>query len=390
VLQTAALEQHVTPTIPLGTRGTWHGHPFDVVGFQRRSISVDGIPYGWNEYVLFNPYRGFRYLNEYEGHWNDVQTVRELPIREVRRGRALATHRGEDYRHFQHAIATTDFVLGEFPWCVRAGDTVTVDDYVAPPLMLSSESTEGETTWSLGEYTDPVRIWQAFALPGAPETPATVFANEPSPHAGRVSNAFGTFAVLAALLLAVFLGRQLLAAREPVFSGTYTYRPATGSEEAAFVTDTFAIRTPATVEIEIEADVWNNWLDFDLALIHVESGTAFNVEREVGYFSGTDTDGAWSEGGRQSHVLLPTLPVGQYYLRVEPTGTSTPVGYSIRLRRDVPSLLPYPIALAFLLLPPVFVWLRSASFETKRWQESDYGSESGTGSNSDHDSDGDD
>ena len=79
ILQKAASKESITPVIPLGTRGTWHGNPWEVVGFQRRSISVEGVRYSWDEYVLFNPYRGFRYLSSYEGHWNDIRTVHELP-----------------------------------------------------------------------------------------------------------------------------------------------------------------------------------------------------------------------------------------------------------------------------------------------------------------------
>ncbi len=34
---------------------------------------MEGVAYSWHEYVLFNPYKGFRYLTEYDGHWNDTQ-----------------------------------------------------------------------------------------------------------------------------------------------------------------------------------------------------------------------------------------------------------------------------------------------------------------------------
>ncbi len=67
------------PKIPLGSRGPLHGHEFEVIGFARRYIDVDGEEYGWNEYVLFNRAQGFRYLSEYEGHWNDIRTVRGMP-----------------------------------------------------------------------------------------------------------------------------------------------------------------------------------------------------------------------------------------------------------------------------------------------------------------------
>ena len=49
----------VQPLIPLGTRGKIRGADYEVIGFERRTIHVDGIPYSWHEYVLFNPYKGF-------------------------------------------------------------------------------------------------------------------------------------------------------------------------------------------------------------------------------------------------------------------------------------------------------------------------------------------
>ena len=50
------------PLIPLGTRGKIRGTDYEVIGFERRTIHVDGAAYSWHEYVLFNPFKGFRYL----------------------------------------------------------------------------------------------------------------------------------------------------------------------------------------------------------------------------------------------------------------------------------------------------------------------------------------
>src|ERR1019366_2069224 len=114
----AALDED-PPLIPLGTRGTIRGTAYEAVGFQRRTIHVDGVPYSWHEYVLFNPHKGFRYLTEYNGHWNDVSPP-------------TVSYLGETYRHFQTAKAATSFVLGEFPWQVRVGESSDVSDYVSP------------------------------------------------------------------------------------------------------------------------------------------------------------------------------------------------------------------------------------------------------------------
>jgi len=158
------------PLIPLGTRGTIRATQYEVIGFQRRTIQVDGVPYSWHEYVLFNPFKGFRYLTEYNGHWNDVSILRSIPIWSP--GASTLNYLGETYKHFQTAKAGTSFVLGEFPWQVRVGETAEVSDYVSPPRVISAERTGDETTWSMGEYISGRDIWQAFKLPDDPPAPS--------------------------------------------------------------------------------------------------------------------------------------------------------------------------------------------------------------------------
>jgi hypothetical protein len=180
------------------------------------------------------------------------------------------------------------------------------------------------------------------------------------------------FGLLVALLVLLALGRQVIAAREQVFSGKYLFDP--GKTETAFVTDPFTLRAAGTAEISFNADLANSWLDFDIALINADSGTAWNVARELSYYTGRDSDGPWTEGSTRGRVLIPTVPAGEYYLRVEPAGEpgARQIPYTIQVRRDVPSVLPYGLALLLLLVPPVFTTMRAASFEQRRMQESDH------------------
>ena len=167
ILQTfEATVEKDRPLIPLGTRGTIRGTVYEVIGFERRTIVVEGVPYSWHEYVLFNPYKGFRYLTEYNGHWNDTSILRSLPV--VSAAGSTLTYLGETYRHFQSALAQTSFVLGEFPWQVRVGESVMTSDYISPPRVISSEGTGNEVTWSMGEYLSGGDVWRAFKLPGNP------------------------------------------------------------------------------------------------------------------------------------------------------------------------------------------------------------------------------
>jgi hypothetical protein len=373
ILQTAQQRERVQPLIPLGARGTLRGEVWQVIGFQERTIQVEGIPYSWYEYLLFNPYAGFRYLTEYRGHWNFVRTVNALP--EERSGKQpAAIYSGDRYRHFQSAAARTTYIIGEFPWQVRLGDTALVDDYVNPPRMLSRETAQGEFTWSLSEYVSGAEVWKAFELPGHAPAAEGIFANQPSPYAGQVGRIWkmaGWALIAWFVLLAAVMA---LARHERVFERSYSFSPRAGNEPS-IVTDEFELKgRPSPVEVAVRTDLANNWAYFRFALINSATGEAYDFGREVSYYFGRDSDGDWTEGKRDDSALIPSVPAGRYYLRVEPEMEpgAPAMYYTLSVTRDVPSLAFFWIALALLLLPPVFVTIRSAAFEAKRWKESDH------------------
>ena len=376
VLQQMEKRTPFKPLIPLGTRGKVKGDPYEAIGFQVRSITVDDVDYVWREYVLWSPFKGFRYLTEYEGHWSDVVAAKSTPAEKKSGQQPTIDFIGQTFRHFQTATAKTRFILGEFPWQVRVGDTATVRDFVAPPYMLSEESTPDETTWSVGTYIGGDRVWEWFQLPGAPPTPRGVYANQPDPNAGAWKGTGRLFAIFALVLFAVLIVRLVTAQRRDVFSGRYAFSPTTAADSSAFVTPLFAIggRT-SNVEVRINTDLANNWAYFSIALINDETGTAYDFGREVSYYNGRDSDGAWSEGSPRDRSYIPSVAAGRYYLRIQPEGnTQQPqlVGYSVQLRRDVPRPSLYVIALLLLAVPPVLAGLRSWSFESARWKESDH------------------
>lgn len=392
VIQQFKKKQRVKPLLPMGAIGHLRGDDYLNIGFQERSIRVDGTRYAWREYVLFHPFRGFRYLSEYDGHWNFIKPLVHLPEPTNIGGRPAMRIFGETYSHFQDAKAVTDFVMGEFPWRVQVGEVVECGDYIHPPRMLSSEKSEGEVTWSLGEYTTGADIWKAFKLPGPPPESRGVYANQPSPHNTSVAGIWArAFLLLGAAVVSILLAFSLMEDRV-AFQQSFTFDPA-NKGEASFVTDVFELKgRTANLEVDIDAAVDNNWVYFNLALVNEATGQGWDWGREVSYYSGVDSDGSWSEGSRSDSSLLGGIPPGRYYLRVEPDWEPSPsqsyvrpspISYKITVKRDVPQVWFYAFVIIFLLIPPVWMTIRSWSYEGQRWAESQYGSAFGSASDDD-------
>lgn len=376
ILQKFDNRQRVRPIIPLGTRGKLHGTVYEVIGFMVRTITVEGTQYSWHEYLLFNPYKGFRYLTTYEGHWNDVVPCHGLPAAATAGGRKAAKYLDRTYKHFQNAMAETTFVMGEFPWAVKVGEKVENDDYVSPPYILSAERDNKEVNWSHGTYMSGAEVWSHFNLPGQPPPAAGVFANQPSPHQGRVGRIWRTTLIWLAIWFVAVVFFGISAQNKLVFDQAYRFEPRTAERgEASFVTPVFELsgRTSG-VDVEIRTDLANNWAVFHLALINEETGQGFDFGQDVSFYSGVDSDGSWTEGSRSESVTIPQVPSGRYYLRVEPEAdpSSPTLRYQLQVRRDAPHVGWLMLVLPFLLIPPIVVSLRSASFEGSRWAESDY------------------
>jgi hypothetical protein len=367
ILDSFLAKARYTPLIPLGTKGVIRGVKWQVIGFIRRCITVDGVGYRWSEYLLFNPYKGFRWLTEYNGHWNYVRQVMERP--QVFSSGNISYH-GAVFKHFQQAQATVEYVLGEFYWRVQKDDACWVSDFVAPPLMLSVEKTDKEATWSLGEYISSQEIEQSFQLQKKLPARIGVYANQPSPYTGatkrtlRTALTFGAIATLMQILFVVVSQNKL------VLQQRFSYNPA--AAEKSVVTDVFDVGgRRSNVVVRSSALVNNAWIFLNMALINDEDGTAYDLGREIGYYSGTDSDGPWTEGSQTDSVTIPSVPAGRYFLRVEPEG-DVGVNYAIAVYRDVPSWTYFLVTILLLMVVPAITLVRRLSFENRRWAESDH------------------
>jgi len=182
-------------------------------------------------------------------------------------------------------------------------------------------------------------------------------------------------AVFLMALTVLLIAFYSIAQDRQVFSQSYEFNTNVKSE-ASFVTDGFELNGhTSNVELSTTANVNNNWIYLNYALINQDTGHAYDFGREVSYYHGYDSDGSWSEGSTHDTVTIPRVPPGHYYLRVEPESDfyHGKIYYTITLKRDVPQITFFGLGVLALLVPAGLITWRSMNFEHLRWAESDSG-----------------
>ena len=371
ILQKAAAAARIEPLIPLGSVGRFFGSDWTVIGFQQRVISVDGTDYPWQEFLLHHAEEGFRWLVESTGHWSWVSPVTRPP--QYHTGLPTTIYNGEIFTRFSAGSAVTRYVIGEFTWKVKVGETWELVDFVAPSKMLSREASHSESTWSLGDYLSTDEVAAAFKLKTPLPAPVGIAMNQPNPRREShrsVCRGFWKFAALAvfAQLLWIFiLGGRTLLDQRLVFSP---------QNDEPVTTQTFQLDGKArNVVLRHDTDLDNNWLGLTLTLVEKNSGKAWLAQTEVAYWHGSDGGESWSEGDRVKELEFRDLPPGSYYFVIDPEiSAEKPVAVAARVKviRDQAAWSNFFFLLIFLALFPMLSRHRVQVFEAERWKDADF------------------
>lgn len=370
--------------IPLGTRGLLDGVEWEAIGYLMRSENGE---YPWEEYLLFNPYHGYRWLITDGRGWSfGEQLVRTPDV--VSKG--MKIDRAVYTPFFALGRAQVDYVLGEFYWRVERGEEVETADYVRPGEMLSWERNPSEQSWTLSKLLDPKDVGKAFGV-GRPPRSSPPMPHQPSPH-GRTLRGFVKAAALA--LVALVLMSMALSGSTRLLEQGITL-PGDGQEQSVTLGPIALTRAFQAVTVRAEAPGLDNaWIDLGYGLVDRASGIAYEATDVAERYSGRDSDGAWSEGSRSSQVKFARIPAGTYDLVVNAAGNqwtgaqtnsatsifgtapaaSGVAGTQVRIvvSQGGAFFSNFVLAAILILLPLLFVLMRHISFETRRQAESDF------------------
>ena len=358
--------------LPIGAEGTLKDDVrCKIIGAVARSVTFDGIKYFWHEYLLYNPRVGFRWLVHSDNHWNFVEPVNpaEVVSTAIYQTGATVSYGGRNFKIFQDAPATVEYVKGEFYWRVEQGETVRAVDFISAPLMLSQEATRNEINWSLGTYMTNAEVEKAFGVTDLPK-PWGVAPNQP--FKGSFYYTWGALPLLLLLGVAIMM-IPVAGITSTVMSEQITLPPMQNSQAPQTIfSRPFDLKGNRNVRITANANVSNSWADLDVDLINEQSQEVESVNIPIEFYSGTDSDGAWTEGARETDATLSSLPAGKYTLRVEGTWQNwqQPIPVGLKVEQNVNRGVNFLCALIALAIVPFFGLIRKWSFEAARWKDS--------------------
>ncbi|RYC68691.1 MULTISPECIES: DUF4178 domain-containing protein [Spirosoma] len=365
------------PLIPIGATGTLGGNAYRVVGFMRKTEA--GAAAEWSEYVLYSPVVGYAQLAEYNGHWQFVRPAPRNDYTILKESARSWTVNDDDrdyqlYHHYQPRLLAA---VGEFDWNIREDEALTVYEFIAPPYMLSSEQkNEQEASWYRAEHRSRQAIADAFGLDNELPQPLGVGAIQPSPTEGLLAPLVSlTIGACLAVLLIMLIFNGFRSSPTLIEQSFFSQRDSTkGNALREFISPSFAVEGPTALAVQMNTTLTNQWVELAVRLVNDQTGDAYEFAKSIEYYSGVSGGESWTEGRQSESAVLSRVPSGRYHLEVQPYAENAmPAPVRITVKQNTTLHSNIFLILAALLIYPIVSYIQQASFEQRRWAESDYG-----------------
>jgi hypothetical protein len=412
------------PSLPLGATGTLGGYYCRVTGYQVRGEQQDRTA-EWREYQLrpVKPSEGDDpidfplQLAEYQGHWLLIRRAQSFPVTKgnypFQKKEWTSESTGDTYRLWHRYEPVIRDAQGEFDWNILADEHLKIQEFICPPYLLSSEKiSKSPPIWYLSEYLEPSQVAAAFGLSvGELLSREGTGAAQPNPH--DLAPALRLFGIAAFLLLLLTCWLAITrpsattvetftvpavptateAAASPLLPlNSDTIRrsatsppapaPAASTVPAAsagyskmLVSKTITLTYLSAVDIKFTAPtLTNHWVEITANLVNEETGRGYEVTRSLEYYEGVEDGERWSEGDRSTSVVISGLPPGRYHLNLYP---SSEAGMSdttllVELEQHSGFASNFWLVLVLMSVVPLWHWARRSSFETSRWENSNF------------------
>lgn len=307
--------------LEIGKRGTVFGQDWEMVGALRRKDQITI----WQEFLLFNPYLGYRWLVVADGEWQFGTPLADRPQGDRNR----VFWRSEYFSRLGRDQPTsTTAVAGEFYWRVKAGDTSNATLFQSGETILSREVSDGEENWTQLVPVDEAEIENAFGLNrrSLPRRKAAQGLMQFKAAPGMEQDDLGRMFLLAmAVSLFAAIAMALLAG--PSTKTSSMIQVPVGGQIAPVKIGTITVRRPwQFVTVNADTNMFENrWVDLEYNLVDRSSEQSIDAFGLVEHYAGRDSDGYWTEGSYHGDTMFGHVPRGTYDVYASGTAHGWPV-----------------------------------------------------------------
>jgi hypothetical protein len=350
--------------LKIGTTGFLRGKHLRVTGIIKRT---DGT-YVWHEISLADDANAVTWIWVERGHFSLC----------VCEGKSCVSVDGaRDYKYqsqtlrlYDRAKANVVAVAGQIPFTIDPDRNSEFADYIAPPYFASHE----DGVWWVFEYVPAPEVETAFGI--SCSKPDGIGINQPSRYQqGRL--AVGMATIISILVLMVIHAALGSRSNEPaLIDGTVDLHDPTNTPPESF--GPFTLDMPGSaLEIEVSSPLDNAWTDLTLALVDQATTKTYWTSQGVEFYSGIDSDGAWTQGSRYQTALIRSIPPGQYMLLAHgETGTwnngQPPQSATVRIYARPAPISNFLLALGLIIATSAIYVGLMYRYEAKRWSDSAY------------------
>lgn len=335
-------------------------------------------PYGpwveyWDEFLLYNPEKGFAWLVSEGGHYTLERTTTVRPSRSIKyldQKRSVGFG-GQNFQVYDRGSAVLDEAEGETPWIAKPGDHFESTELIAPPKMVTVEKSKGEVEHFLGEYVEPQEVWDGFKLPGSPPDRHWVHGAQPFHETDFNRQAKWWTLGFALIFGALLVGSAMLST--PTVAMKQNFGPAFPTP---FETQSFTVKNPNTVcRLLASTTLSNQWLWIGVDILDDKGGFAGELSMQMEEYHGHSGGEYWSEGNTKPGALFVIKDPGTYSLRIigeggtgQGTNNFNP-GLSITVETDYVPWRFYLMGFVVTMLIAFIMLSKKATFEANRWGE---------------------
>jgi len=368
----AGSKQKTQPAITIGTTGIIRGISYKVIGFIVKE-EKNKYKSQWREYTLFNEREGYAFLSEFDGHWMYLREQSKTPVPEDMDTTGY-NYEGESYDLFNAYHFSVMYAQGEFAANAFDDGNIKCQEFISPPTLWAREESPKEgIVWFKGWHVERsdlrIAFGEAITMPEQVGTGAV----QPNGYVPLKKLFINTLIGIAVLIIIHMLATSGSSNRQILDKDVY-FTDSTGVQTAV-IGDLHLDKRRSNVKFVLIAPIENTWIELEATLVNKKTGSEYSVSQGIEFYTGFEDGERWSEGSHQAEFYINEVPAGDYTLELaaqREKSFSQVNYYTITAFYDVSSVRNLFICIGFLLLWPIFKYLRTYFSERKRWENSPY------------------